>query len=105
MICAYFYSPEHVTKDFLDLLKKWEYKKTNYNMVHAELHKNKKKNEEDEVQVVTYEGAKEGDNFEHGEGSGKKQEENIRNAPQPPLEFDVSQQKQLLHNAQRELEE
>jgi hypothetical protein len=24
MICAYCYSPEHVTEDCLDLLKKWE---------------------------------------------------------------------------------
>jgi hypothetical protein len=36
MLCAYCYSPEHVTEDCPDLLKKWEDKKTNCNMVHAE---------------------------------------------------------------------
>jgi hypothetical protein len=53
VLCAYCYSPEHVTEDCPDLLKKWEDKKTNCNMVHAEPCKNKKKNEEVDVWVVT----------------------------------------------------
>jgi hypothetical protein len=40
-------------------------------MVHAELQK-KKKNEEADVWVVTCEGEKKEEKFEHGEGSSKK---------------------------------
>jgi hypothetical protein len=32
---------------------KWEDLNTNYNMVHVDMRKNKKKNEEDDAQVVT----------------------------------------------------
>jgi hypothetical protein len=66
MLCAYFYILENVTEDCLDLLKKWEDKKTNCNMVHAEPHKNKKKNEEADVWVVTHKGENIGADFEHG---------------------------------------
>ena len=36
MLCTYCCSLEHVTKDCPDLLKKWEDKKGNCNMVHIE---------------------------------------------------------------------
>ena len=36
VIFSYCYSLEHVTEDYLDLLKNWEDKETNCNMVHAE---------------------------------------------------------------------
>jgi hypothetical protein len=45
----YYYSPESVTKDYPDLLKKWEEKKVNCNMAHAKLRINKKKDEEVDV--------------------------------------------------------
>jgi hypothetical protein len=53
VLCAYCYSPEQVTEDCLGLLKKWEEKKGNCNMVHVKPCKNKNKNEEVNVQVVT----------------------------------------------------
>jgi hypothetical protein len=46
MLYAYFYSPKNFTEDYLDLLKKWEGKKSNCNIVHANPCKNKKENEE-----------------------------------------------------------
>jgi hypothetical protein len=49
VLCAYCYSLEHVTKDYPDLLKKWEEKKMHCNMVHVEPCKNKKKDEEVDV--------------------------------------------------------
>jgi hypothetical protein len=45
--------PNHVTEECPNLLKKWEEKKTHCNMVHADPHKNKKKNEEVDVWVIT----------------------------------------------------
>jgi hypothetical protein len=63
MFCAYCYSPEHVTEDCPEILKKWEVKNTNCNMVHIETCKIKKKNEEAGVQVVTHRGAKKGEKF------------------------------------------
>jgi hypothetical protein len=78
VLCAYCYSPEPVTEYYLELLKKWEENKTNCNMVHAEPHKNKKKNEEDDVRVVTHRGEKIGENFKHGEGSGQNLDEKMR---------------------------
>jgi len=42
-LCGYFYSPEHVTEDCPNLLKKWEKKKEHFNMVTVEPHKNQKK--------------------------------------------------------------
>jgi hypothetical protein len=53
--------------------------------------KTKKNNEEEDVWVVTRGGEKIGAKFEHGEGSGKKLDQKIRKAPQPPPNFDVSQ--------------
>jgi hypothetical protein len=58
VLCAYCYNLKHVTEDSLNLLKKWEEKKANYNMVHAEPWKNKNKNEEVDVSVVTQGGEK-----------------------------------------------
>jgi hypothetical protein len=57
------------------------------------MHKNKKKNGEVNVWVVTHGGVKTGEDFEHGEGLGQQAEGNIRKAPQPPPKFDVAQQK------------
>jgi hypothetical protein len=105
MLCAYCYSHEHVTEDYPNLLKKWEDKKTNYNMVHVEPHKNKNKNEEADVRVVTRGGEKTWVDFEHGEGSGQQPDGKIRKAPQPPPKFNVAQQKQFLRDAQRALKE
>jgi len=51
MLRVYFYSPEQVTKEFHDLLKKREDEKTNCKMVHEELYKNKNNNEEVDVRV------------------------------------------------------
>jgi hypothetical protein len=59
-------------------------------MVHAEPHRNKKMNEEFDVQVVTLGGVKTGMDFQHGENSGQKLERKIREAVQPPPKFDVS---------------
>jgi hypothetical protein len=53
MIFAYCYSLKHVTKEYPYLVNKWEEKKTHCNMVHADPHKNKKKDEEVNVRVVT----------------------------------------------------
>jgi hypothetical protein len=53
------------------LLKKWEDNKAKYNMMHFDPHKNKKKNGEENVWVLTCGGAKIGRDFEHGEGSGQ----------------------------------
>jgi hypothetical protein len=53
VLCAYYYSLEHVIEDCLDLVKKWEEKNMHCNMVHAEPRKNKKKYEEVDVRVVT----------------------------------------------------
>jgi hypothetical protein len=66
VLYAYLYKPEHVTEDCPNLLKKWEDKKTNYNMVHDELRKNKKNNEVFDIWVVTHRGEKTGLDFEHG---------------------------------------
>jgi hypothetical protein len=66
-------------------------KNTNYNMVHVEPHKNKKKNEEADIRVVTRGGAKNRGDFEHGEGLGQKIYGIIRKAPHPPLNFDAVQ--------------
>jgi len=68
MIYSYFYSPEHVTKDCTELLKKWEDKKANCSTVHENPWKNKKKNEEFDVQVVT-QGGKNSWEFFYGKGS------------------------------------
>jgi hypothetical protein len=46
-LCGYCYIP--VTGDYPDLLKKWEEKKTHYNMVTAEPKMNKKKDDEVDV--------------------------------------------------------
>jgi hypothetical protein len=62
-------------------------------MVHVELCKKKKKNEEVGILVVTRGGAKTGGYFEHGEGSVKKLDKNIIKAPQPPPKFDAPQHK------------
>jgi len=86
-------------------MKKWDEKNTNCNMVHVELQKNKKKNREVDVQVVTRRGEKIGANFEHGEGLGQKPYGRIRKAPKPLLKFDVSQQKKFVRDVQRALEE
>jgi hypothetical protein len=93
VLCAYFYSPEHVTEDCPNLLNKWEEKNTNCNMVHAEPCKNKKKNEEADVQVVIHKRVKTRSYFEHGEGSAQKPDGKIRKEPHTPPKFDVSQQK------------
>jgi len=70
MLCAYFYSPEHVTDDSPELLKKWDEKKTDCNMVHPESCKIKKNNEDTDIHVVTCIGEKTRVELEHGEGSG-----------------------------------
>jgi hypothetical protein len=57
------------------------------------MHKNKKKNEEVDVWVVTRGGEKIGAYFEHGEGSGQNMDGKIRKETHPPPRFDVSQQK------------
>jgi hypothetical protein len=87
MLCAYFYSPEHVTKDFSDLLKKWEENKTNCNMVHVEPCKNKKKNEEVDIWVVTLWRGKDRGRLDHGEGSGKKMEREDQEGTSTPSKF------------------
>jgi hypothetical protein len=93
MLCAYYYSPKHVIEDYPELLKKWEDKKSSCNMVHVEPCKNKKKNEEVDVWVVTQGGVNTGAEFEHGEGLGQNSKGNIRKEAYPPLNFDVAQQK------------
>jgi hypothetical protein len=103
MLCIYFYSLEHVTEDFPDLLKILEEKKSN--MVHSELRKNKKKNGEVDIQVVTVGGEKPWEDFENGEGSREQAEGNIQKAPHSPLKFDATQQKYFLHDVQRDMKE
>jgi hypothetical protein len=71
VLSAYYNSHEHVIENFPDLLKKWEDKKGNCNMVHVKPCKNKKKNGEVDVWVVTRGGTKTWEEFEHGEGSGQ----------------------------------
>jgi hypothetical protein len=66
------------------LLKKWEDMKGNYNMVHAEMHKNKKKNEEVNLRVVTHGWEKIGEEFEHEESLGQQVEGKVRKASHPP---------------------
>jgi hypothetical protein len=68
-------------------------------MVHEDPSKTKKKNEEDDVQVVILEGMETRENFDHGEGSGQNPDGNIRKAPQTPPIFYDSQQKKLLCDA------
>jgi hypothetical protein len=104
VLYAYFYSPEHATKYFLELIKKWEKNNTNCNMVHVEPCKNKKKNEEVDVRVVTQGGVKTEEDFDHGEGLHKKPNGKTMKAPHPPPKSDVAQHKQFLRDAQRELE-
>jgi hypothetical protein len=53
VIFSYYYSTDHVTNDYHDLLNMWEEKKTHYNMVHTKLHGNKKKDDEVDVRVIT----------------------------------------------------
>lgn len=89
MLCAYCYSPKHVTEDCLILVKKWEEKKIHCNMVHAEPHINKKDAEVD-VRVITRGGAKTGREFEQVESSGKKPKGKIRKKAQPPPKFDAT---------------
>jgi hypothetical protein len=67
--------------------------------------KNKKKNEEVDVWVVTQEGKRQEKTLSMVKAQVKIQMEKIRKAPHPPPKFDVSQQKQFLHDAQRALEE
>jgi hypothetical protein len=57
-LCGYCYNLEHVTKDYPDLLKKWEEKKTHCNMVTTEPHTNKKKDDEVDVWVIICGGEK-----------------------------------------------
>jgi hypothetical protein len=73
-------------------------------MVHAEPHKNKKKDEEVDVRVITQGGEKTGMDFEHGEISGQRPEGKSEGS-QPPPKFDVAQQKQFLHDMQRAIKE
>jgi hypothetical protein len=47
-------------------------------MVHAEPCKNKNKNEEADLWVVTCSGVKTGADFEHGEGLGQQLDEKIK---------------------------
>jgi hypothetical protein len=68
-------------------------------------HKNKKKDEEVDVWVVTRGGEKIGRDFEQVRAQGQKLEGKIRKATQPPPKFDVSQQKQFMCDAQRAIEE
>jgi hypothetical protein len=67
--------------------------------------KNKKKNEEDDVWVVTHGGEKQGQTSSMVKAQVKKPDGKIRKAPHPPPKFDVAQQKQFLCDAQRALEE
>jgi hypothetical protein len=64
-------------------------------MVHAEPCKNKKKNEEFHVRVVTRGGENIGVEFEHGEGSGHNLYGKIRKVECCLPKFDVSQQKKF----------
>jgi hypothetical protein len=52
-LSGYHYSTDHATKEYLNLLKKWEEKKAHCNMVTAEPHENQKKNEEFDVWLKT----------------------------------------------------
>jgi hypothetical protein len=71
VIYTYFYSPKHLIEDFPYLLKKWEEKKGNCNMVHVEPHKNHKKKGEGNINIVTHRGVNIGGDFEPREISGK----------------------------------
>jgi hypothetical protein len=92
VICTYFYSPEHAIEDCPNLLKKCEEKKRHCNMVHVEPCKNKKKDKEVEVWVITRNREKTGRDFEQDESLGQKSEGKIIKAAYPPPKFDVSQQ-------------
>jgi hypothetical protein len=59
-------------------------------MVDVDSHKKNKKNEEDDVWVINHGGVMIEVDFKHGEGSGKKLDENIKKLPHPPPNFDVS---------------
>jgi hypothetical protein len=49
---GYYYGTDHVTKDCLELLKKWEEKKEHYNIMKLESCMNKNKDEEVDVWVI-----------------------------------------------------
>jgi hypothetical protein len=74
-------------------------------MVTAEPCENQKPKEEVDVWVVTQGGIQMGMDLEHGEILGQNIEGKIRKVAQAPPKFDVVQQKQFLHDAQRDLEE
>jgi hypothetical protein len=105
-LCGYCHSTKHVTEDFPDLLGKWEEKKAHCNMVIVEPHKDQNPKEEVDVQVVTRGGIQMGMDLECGEILGQNIEGKIKKKVMlAPPKFDVVQQKQFLHDAQRSLEE
>jgi len=105
VLCAYFYSTEHVIEECPNLLKKWEETKTHCNMVHVEFCKNKKKDEEVDFQVITYVRANTRRYFEQTESSGQKSEGKIIKETQPPHKFNATKQKKFMGNTQRSMEE
>jgi hypothetical protein len=56
-------------------------------MINVEPHKNKNNKKEVDVWVVTHGGVKNGEDLEHGEGSGKKIDKMIRKVPKPAPKF------------------
>jgi hypothetical protein len=64
-------------------------------MVTANPRRNKKKDDEVDVQVITRGGEKMGMDLEHDEISSQRPEEKIIKVAQPPPNFDVVQQKQF----------
>ena len=84
MLCAYFYNPEHVTKDNLDLVKKWEEKKMHCNMVHVNPWKNNNKDNKVDVQVVTRGGENIGRDFKQVENLSQNPEGKIKKVGKSP---------------------
>jgi hypothetical protein len=100
VLCAYCYSPEHVTEDFPDLLKKWEDKKGNCNMVHVEPCKNQKKKGEVNIWVVTHGGEKTGADFQTHEKVQVNKQREISGRPPNPLLSLMQLNKVVLCDAQ-----